>query len=483
MNHSILVLDAIIKTFSIVGSGLDIQYTFAYKDKQDVFKTTSMGDKVVGYVDDPVNQFRYIFEVVQKLSDKECVLKKDIEIAEGPALKNVDLAIASLVNANKSRNLFLAINEAQYNELVRLMLNKSRKTLESKEEESSKKICFETSLKRTFANNRIIFGAPGTGKSFTINQEKGELIGKDNETDYERVTFHPDYSYSSFIGTYKPVPCIDSDGKDAITYKYVPGPFMRMLVNALKNGRTDNVKPFLLIIEEINRANVAAVFGDVFQLLDRNDKGVSEYPIEATEDMKKYFSDELGGAPEDYLKIRIPNNLYIWATMNSADQGVFPMDTAFKRRWDFTYIGIDDNDNDLREKTVVLGSKISQRVEWNKLRKAINNFLAKQKINEDKQLGPYFIARNIVVPESGNEIDAKRFTDTFKSKVIMYLFEDAAKQKRSTLFEGCFQNSSRYSEICKEFDEKGIGIFNSAIQLEASPVDLTGSAAWTATTE
>jgi len=255
---------------------------------------------------------------------------------------------------------------------------------------------------------------------------------------------------------------------------------MRMLVNALKNGRTDNVKPFLLIIEEINRANVAAVFGDVFQLLDRNDKGVSEYPIEATEDMKKYFSDELGGAPEDYLKIRIPNNLYIWATMNSADQGVFPMDTAFKRRWDF---GIDDNDNDLREKTVVLGSKISQRVEWNKLRKAINNFLAKQKINEDKQLGPYFIARNIVVPESGNEIDAKRFTDTFKSKVIMYLFEDAAKQKRSTLFEGCFQNSSRYSEICKEFDEKGIGIFNSAIQLEASPVDLTGSAAWTATTE
>ena len=173
MNHSILVLDAIIKTFSIVGSGLDIQYTFAYKDKQDVFKTTSMGDKVVGYVDDPVNQFRYIFEVVQKLSDKECVLKKDIEIAEGPALKNVDLAIASLVNANKSRNLFLAINEAQYNELVRLMLNKSRKTLESKEEESSKKICFETSLKRTFANNRIIFGAPGTGKSFTINQEKG----------------------------------------------------------------------------------------------------------------------------------------------------------------------------------------------------------------------------------------------------------------------------------------------------------------------
>lgn len=483
MNHTILVLDEVIKTFSLVGSGLDIQYTFAYKDKQDVFKSTSVGDKVVGYVDVPADQVRYIFEVVQKLSDKECVLKKNIEIAEGPALKDADSSIITVVNANKSRTLFIDISEAQYNELVRLMLNKSRKILESREEESSKKIRFETSLRSTFANNRIIFGAPGTGKSFTINQEKEKLIGKDNEMDYERVTFHPDYSYAGFVGTYKPVPCIDSDGKDTITYKYVPGPFMRMLVKALKNGRTNQIKPFLLIIEEINRANVAAVFGDIFQLLDRNDKGVSEYPIEATEDMKKYLSDELGGAPEDYLKIKIPNNLFIWATMNSADQGVFPMDTAFKRRWDFKYIGIDDNDDDIQGKTVILGTKSSQRVEWNKLRKAINDFLAKQKINEDKQLGPYFIARSIVVPDKGNEIDAKQFSEIFKSKVIMYLFEDAAKQKRPTLFEGCFQNSSRYSEICKEFDEKGIGIFNSKIQIEASLEDLTGSAAGISTTE
>ena len=301
-------------------------------------------------------------------------------------------------------------------------------------------------------------------------------MGEDNETDYERVTFHPDYSYANFVGTYKPVPCIDIDGKDAITYEYVPGPFMRVYVNALKSGRTENAKPYLLIIEEINRANVAAVFGDVFQLLDRDANFVSEYPIQASEDMKKYLAKELGGQPEDYSKMKLPNNLFIWATMNSADQGVFPMDTAFKRRWDFTYIGIDDNDDDLKGKTVVLGSKRSQKVEWNKLRKAINNFLTKQKINEDKQLGPYFIARSIVIPETGTEIDKKRFSDTFKSKVIMYLFEDAAKQKRSSLFEGCFQNSSRYSEICKEFDEKGIGIFNSAIQMEAASEDLTGSA-------
>ena len=331
---------------------------------------------------------------------------------------------------------------------------------------------YNTSLESDKPRNKIFFGAPGTGKSFTINKERKELLGKTNETDYERVTFHPDYSYANFVGTYKPVPCKDSDGKDAITYEYVPGPFMRVYVSALKNSRSSIVKPYLLIIEEINRANVAAVFGDVFQLLDRDGNSVSEYPIQASEDIKKYLSKELGGDPEDYSKIRIPNNMFIWATMNSADQGVFPMDTAFKRRWDFEYIGIDDNDDDLKGKTVVLGSEISQRVEWNKLRQAINNYLAMLKINEDKQLGPYFISRDIVVPKKGNEIDKKAFSEVFKSKVIMYLFEDAAKQKRSSVFEGCFKDSSRYSEICKEFDKKGIGIFNSVIQTDAEPEDI-----------
>ena len=339
-------------------------------------------------------------------------------------------------------------------------------------EETQKPIKYETKYESSFSRNRILFGAPGTGKSFTINKDTKNLVGKDNEDDYERVTFHPDYSYANFVGTYKPVPTVDSDGKDAITYEYVPGPFMRVYVKALKNSRTDSVKPFLLIIEEINRANVAAVFGDIFQLLDRGDDFVSEYPIQATEDIKKYLVGELGGNPSDYNKIKIPDNMFIWATMNSADQGVFPMDTAFKRRWDFTYLGIDDNDQNLQGKYVYLADDKSQKVEWNKLRKAINNFLAKEKINEDKQLGPYFISRNIVVPQTGDEIDRDKFINTFKNKVIMYLFEDAAKQKRAKLFEGCFQNSSRYSEICKEFEAKGVGIFNQDIQLDCEVEDI-----------
>ena len=261
-----------------------------------------------------------------------------------------------------------------------------------------------------------------------------------------------------------------------IAYEYVPGPFMRIYVNALKSARTENPKPYLLIIEEINRANVAAVFGDVFQLLDRGDDGVSEYPIQASEDIKKYLAKELGGVPENYSKIRIPDNMFIWATMNSADQGVFPMDTAFKRRWDFTYLGIDDNDEDIRGKYVEMGSKEKQRVEWNELRKSINEFLADNKINEDKQLGPYFIARNVVVPaDGGSEINSEKFCDVFKHKVLMYLFDDAAKQKRGKIFEGSAKGQNRYSKVCEAFDEQGIGIFHSDIQTKVKIKDLVSN--------
>ena len=318
-------------------------------------------------------------------------------------------------------------------------------------------IKFSTGYQSEFPRNRILFGAPGTGKSFTLNREKDLLLADGGE--YERVTFHPDYSYANFVGTYKPIPCKDSDGKDAITYSYVPGPFMRTYVKALQNSKTDTPKPFLLVIEEINRANVAAVFGDVFQLLDRGDDEVSEYPIQASEDIKKYLAGELGGNPDDYSEIRIPDNMFIWATMNSADQGVFPMDTAFKRRWDFTYLGIDDSEAGIVGKKVVLGQGDYRRiVEWNALRKAINNELLTYKVNEDKLMGPYFISKKNL-PE-GEMIDPAVFTRIFKNKVIMYLFDDAAKQKRITLFGGCDEKAkNQYSKICREFDAKGVYIF------------------------
>lgn len=287
--------------------------------------------------------------------------------------------------------------------------------------------------------------------SYEFEAKKEELIKR-----FERVTFHPDYSYAQFVGTYKPVK--SQRNEDFISYEYVPGPFIRVLVNAIKNPK----KQFLLLIEEINRSNVAAVFGDVFQLLDRDDEGSSLYPIEASEDLAKY----LESVGVDATTISIPSNMYIWATMNSADQGVFPMDTAFKRRWEFEYIGINDNEADMKNSTVVLGlGKLKHKIRWNDLRHAINDYLAELGINEDKQLGPYFIGHKIVVPENSSEIDSKVFNEVFKNKVLMYLFDDAAKQRRPTVFAGVEGSKNRYSTICKEFDSKGMFIFNDKISL------------------
>ena len=362
--------------------------------------------------------------------------------------------------ALRSADGFDDFNHAKGNGSLSACLNLYRTFLETRTAPQTA-ISFQTGYQSDLPRNRILFGAPGTGKSFTLNREKDTLLAAGGE--YERVTFHPDYSYANFVGTYKPVPCKDSDGKDAITYSYVPGPFMRIYVKALQNSRSDTPKPFLLVIEELNRANVAAVFGDVFQLLDRGEDAVSEYPIQASEDIKKYLVRELHGSPDDYTELRIPDNMFIWATMNSADQGVFPMDTAFKRRWDFTYLDIDGSEAGIADKRVILGQgKYRRIVEWNALRKAINQELLTYKVNEDKLMGPYFIAKK-ALPD-GEVIDPTAFTRIFKNKVLMYLFDDAAKQKRLTLFSGCDEKSrNQYSKICSEFDTKGVFIFCEAI--------------------
>lgn len=325
-------------------------------------------------------------------------------------------------------------------------------------------LTFETSNRSSsyFPHNRILFGAPGTGKSFKLKSDMEKLLETGGE--YERVTFHPDYTYANFVGTYKPVPYVNGENKNEITYDFVPGPFMRVYAKALLSSKTDNPKPQLLVIEEINRANVAAVFGEVFQLLDRDEKFISEYPIQPSEDIKKYLVKTVGIEFEDIDEIRIPDNMFIWATMNSADQGVFPLDTAFKRRWDFDYLGINNNESDIKGYTVYLGKgEYTRPVEWNELRKSINNALSSYKINEDKLLGPYFLARKIVVPNEGNDIDAEKFISAFKSKVLMYLFEDAAKQRRTSLFDGC-SDTTKYSSICKEFDLRGVEIFCKSIR-------------------
>lgn len=290
-----------------------------------------------------------------------------------------------------------------------------------------------------YSHNMIYYGAPGTGKSFDLEKKRKEVL-EDDDYYFERVTFHPDYSYGDFVGTYKPFVEKNNENKDEITYKFIPGSFLRVLIKALK----DPEHLYMLIIEEINRADVYSVFGDVFQLLDRDKDNESVYSIDISEDVKKYFKDH----KIELEKLEIPRNMLIWATMNSADQGVFPVDTAFKRRWDFEYLSLDNNQE---ENTGYIHTKTSD-YEWNDIRTTINNYLLKEGINEDKCMGPFFINN-----ESNDD-----YTEMFKNKVLMYLFEDAARPLRQRIFSD--YDVLTFSNIITDFNgEKGMHIFNDEI--------------------
>lgn len=349
-------------------------------------------------------------------------------------------------------------------DIIKTMLEDSIFLTQKIEELQNMRGNITSNVLSTFPRNRIIFGAPGTGKSHQLNDDaekkfKNQALplaqdGTPQNIDFiERVTFHPNYSYAHFVGTYKPVQ--DKADPKQIRYEYVPGPFMRTLTKALNNPGSN----FLLIIEEINRANVAAVFGDVFQLLDRDKNGTSEYPIAASEDIKKYLKDEIKTGNIDLEQIRIPSNMYIWATMNSADQGVFPMDAAFKRRWNFEYLGIDEKENEVQNYYIPMGK--DRNVSWNDFRKALNNKLSENGTNEDKLLGPFFLSSK----DLENALkDREAFIKLFKSKVLMYLFEDVVKMNPGKLFADIGNNPMRYSGICKAFDEKGEKIFGFSLE-------------------
>ena len=309
--------------------------------------------------------------------------------------------------------------------------------------------------------NLVYFGAPGTGKSYNLHERVKREFDEDK---VRRVTFHPDYTYAQFVGSFKPYS--DINNGNAISYRYVTGAFMDTYLDAITHPDSS----FVLIIEELNRANPAAVFGNVFQLLDRDAFGNSEYAVATSKEMADsigaYFDnlsqDEKNAIESHYddvgyegirtmsmLHLSIPDNMYIWATMNSADQGVYPMDTAFKRRWDFKYLGIDEGESIVQDYIVPIGNT-GKFVPWNELRKAINDKLLGAKVNEDKLIGHYFIPPAVL---ASSEI----FNDVFKSKVLLYLYEDAVKTKRSTFFK---DGSATYSQICASYDKDGVdGIF------------------------
>lgn len=284
----------------------------------------------------------------------------------------------------------------------------------------------------------IYFGAPGTGKSHRIKQLVED--NKINEsTNVLRTTFHPDSDYSTFVGCYKPIKeertrteiingkvsvVKNPDGTDAkesnITYTFIPQAFLKAYIKAY-NSPEESV---ILVIEEINRGNCAQIFGDLFQLLDRKEDGTSEYPIKADDDVRRFLEEGKDEEGNDILvkkegiangELRLPRNLYIWATMNTSDQSLFPIDSAFKRRWEWKYIPIAD-----AKKNYVIDVDGNQYDWWSFL-DTINVLIEDATHSEDKKLG-YFFAK------TDNNIIS---VNTFVSKVIFYLWNDVFKDYES----------------------------------------------------
>ena len=373
-------------------------------------------------------------------------IKRSNDFTDSPVLN-----IANTINASSSLIGAIVKGLANQNCLNLLLESEEWKSFEGT---SASSHAPKKTSESKFPLQQIFYGAPGTGKSHAINEL---TAGKD----VIRTTFHPDTDYSTFVGAYKPttkpvpvitvigteaVPVRDKNGKemmeDKIVYEYVSQAFLQAYVAAWRKycDVQEGEEPVdeFLVIEEINRGNCAQIFGDLFQLLDRGDEGFSEYPIKADSDMKKLLEHEFEGLEiknkeginalfkggKDIVAevlagdvLLLPNNLYIWATMNTSDQSLFPIDSAFKRRWDWNYVPISNAGKNWMIE--VNGAQY----DWWKFLEAINDKVYHATYSEDKKLGYFFCKAK----------DGVISADKFVSKVIFYLWNDVFKDSE---FEG-----------------------------------------------
>lgn len=292
---------------------------------------------------------------------------------------------------------------------------------------------------------QIFYGAPGTGKSHTVDKD----YVKDNKC--FRITFHPDTDYASFVGCYKPK--MGGPTGEDITYSFVPQVFLNAYIYAWNHPD----EPTYLVIEELNRGNCAQIFGDIFQLLDRQKTGhpgYSKYTINADSDIATYLSGELkdkesyekvirdiyGPKEFDFSILALPSNLNILATMNTSDQSLFPIDSAFKRRWGMEYVGV--NYTDAEQFTVVIDE--THKYSWSEILKGLNGYIKQEKHSTNKILGNRFVQS-----DENNVISAVAFRD----KVLFFLFNDVFKEEdefRTGFFGG--NDTLYFEDLCEDKD-------------------------------
>lgn len=306
--------------------------------------------------------------------------------------------------------------------------------------------------------NKIFYGTPGCGKSYHIEHD---ILGKDKETglyagDYKkeniiRTTFYQDYSNTDFVGQILPKVVKGDEGeKDTVEYIFNPGPFTLALIQAISNP----TKKVALVIEEINRGNAPAIFGDIFQLLDRDDNSISEYGIVNVSlmDYLNGYEFTVNGEKKRYsfADIKIPGNMDIFATMNTSDQNVYTLDTAFVRRWEKEKIKNSFDECDFKDESVPGMSDYT----WKEFVESINKWIARNidslQVNEDKQIGAFFVKKSLLT---------KNDPEKFAYKVFDYLWSDVAKLDHDIFFN----SYNTLEDLIEAYKEKGVGVFKTGI--------------------
>ncbi|MFP5982929.1 McrB family protein [Helicobacter pylori] len=348
-----------------------------------------------------------IYRIIRAEEDK---IKEN---RSGYELKIDDILLFTYISYKKYTLEIILPTDTRYNVLNGLISNSKHLLVFSENETKSlsdNKI--DESVRIDGGKNIILYGVPGSGKSYTLQRDYCN-----DSSVVEKIVFHPDYSYSDFVGQI--MPSVDDSG--IVSYKFNPGPFTNILKKAYHNPQTKHV----LVIDEINRGNAPAIFGEIFQLLDRlkHDKdgfkkGSSEYAINNMDIANIVHNDK-------NTSIRIPSNLWIIATMNTSDQNVFTLDTAFQRRFSMQLIenSFENVDNDFKNMKI-----LDTEITWQKFCTTINEKIAQNNEGlssmEDKRFGVYFV-----------NIDDLKSKENFAHKVIKYLWDDVFKFDRNIIFD------------------------------------------------
>jgi len=392
-------------------------YKLPTNTKVDIKKLIEIKDSKIEKRDFTIQELGSIlFEMYSNAEDKMQVASIHIfGIKYGKNIIDKEFRAPDIIKA-------AGLNEAYSTELQKALniyrcLNKNSYGISISDGDEPEKAEKISVVRKTGAENILLYGVPGAGKSHEIKTKYCS-----DEKYMERVVFHPDYMYSDFVGQILPRVEKDEAGNDRLKYIFTPGPFTKML----KKAENDPENYYYLVIEELNRGNAPAIFGEIFQLLDRKDEdefpaeevGESEYGISNYEVAKEVYKDEKH-------PVRIPSNMYILATMNTADQNVFTLDTAFQRRWNMRQIE-NNFEKSSHSKDIIAGTKVS----WGAFATVINDMVIDINVDmassEDKRLGTYFAKKK--------ELEVSRFPE----KVLKYLWDDAFKMDKTAIFnENC----------------------------------------------